>query len=70
MIKHVSDFTESLKQRYHTPFITVNTTTMIREPNNTIKYNEPHYKRGPGLESTESGTGHLLCLMPKQSKYA
>ena len=43
---------------------------MMRETNNTIKYSEPQYKRGPGLESTESGTGHLLCLMPKQSKYA
>ena len=43
---------------------------MMRETNNTIKYSEPQYKRGQGLESTESGTGHLLCLMPKQSKYA
>ena len=29
MIKHVSDFTESLKQRNHTPFITDNITNSI-----------------------------------------
>ena len=42
---------------------------MIRETNNTIKYNEPQYKRRQRLESTKSGTGYLLCSMPKQSKY-
>ena len=35
-----------------------------------IKYSEPQYKRGQGLESTESETGYLLCLMAKQGKYA
>ena len=43
---------------------------MIGETNNTIEYNESQYKREEGLESTESGTGYLLCLMHKQSKYA
>ena len=70
MIKYVSDFTELLKQRNHTPFVTDNITNLISETNNMIKYTEPQYNRGQGLESTKSGTGYLLCLMPKQSKYA
>ena len=35
-----------------------------------IKYNEPQYKRGKGLEGTDSGAGYLLCLMHKESKFA
>ena len=70
MIKHVSDFTELLKQRNRTPDIRANITNIIQETNITIKYNESQHKRRQGLESTDSRTGYLLCLMSKQSKHA
>ena len=62
MTKYVADFRESLKQINRTPFITDNITNIIWETNNTIKYNEPQYQRGRGLEYTNSETGCLLCL--------
>ena len=70
MIKHVSDFTKHFtKQRNQSQGNQWNIKYHI-ETNNTIKYNELQYKRGKGLEGTDSGTGYLLCLMPKQSKFA
>ena len=66
----MSQTLQSLKQRNRTPFITKNITNIIWETNNTIKYDKTHCKKGQGLASTNLGTGYLICLMPKQSKYS